>query len=340
MTRDFSVLRWRMDSYKEIKSVEDLFAYVNELEQGAKFLPIKLAGRISLALHIEGPSWDGRIDKRTAQYVVDLQKALEHMLEEYAPEAVPQEILVKVETKEGSWQSLADVTSFLEVLAGKMTDEQSFCLFMTALLLVGGYMIFKRHTERKENVEIEQERTKQEIERNKTLQSTFHVLEKRAGSSPETMGAYERPVRSLIRTMEDNDSIIIGQTAEKIPAEEAKKYASRRAPRSEEAVTYADGNYTVNAICYDEGEIVLELEQGGQVIKAYLWQFDENDRRIFRESLNRHEQEDALPFSMDLQLNVVHTQRRLKHAVVIGEGAPREGKSCVPLRKIVARLPR
>ena len=132
-----------MSAWKEIKSIEELFAYVNELEQGGEFQPIKFTWPISLSLHIEGPSWDRRFDKRTAQYVVELQKALEHMLEEFAPEVAPLELLVKVDSREGSWDSLADITSFLEILADKMTGEQFFYLIALTIALFGGYKIYK-----------------------------------------------------------------------------------------------------------------------------------------------------------------------------------------------------
>lgn len=322
-----------MSNYKTIASLEDLFVYVNELEQGAEFQPIKLTGKISLALHIEGQSWDGRLDKRTAQYVVDLQKTFEQFFEEYTSEEAPHDLLIKVGSRQGSWESFADITQFMNILVGKMTDEQSFYLLAYAITLIGGYKIFKRFMDRKENAEIEQER-------NRTLQAAFQALEKRVGYAAETMTNYERPVRSLVKTLDDNDTITIGETAERMPAYEAKTCGPKRAPRSEETLTYADGNYTVNAKCYDEGEVVLELEQGGQTIKAYLSLFDEQDRKEFRESLNQHEQEDALPFSIDLQLNVYHTKRRLKYAVVVKEGAPREGKNCKPLSQIIEKQTR
>lgn len=336
-----------MSDCKAVKSIEELFAYVNELEQGAEFQPIKLDGTISLTLHIEGQSWDGRVDKRTAQYVVELQKAFELILEEYAPEAVSQDILIKVDSKEGSWNSIADITEILDILVSKMTDMQAFGVIIAGIGLIGGYWYWNRYQTRKEHVEIEQERTKIEKEhtkqeeiRNKVLLEAFQALEKRIDPMFDNLSVYERPIRSLVKTLDDSDAITIGDTAERIPAFEAKKCGPKRAPRSEEILTYADGNYTVNAICYDEGEVVLVLEQNGQTIKAYLSQFDEEDRKVFRESLNKHEQEDELPFSMDLQLNVVHTKKRLKHAFVINEGAPREGKSCLSLSQIVEKQPR
>lgn len=50
---------------------------------------------------------------------------------------------------------------------------------------------------------------------------------------------------------------------------------------------------------------------------------------------DRHEKVDELPFSMDLQINVLHTERKLESAIVIGEGHPRQGKKCIPLDDIL-----
>ena len=108
-------------------------------------------------------------------------------------------------------------------------------------------------------------------------------------------------------------------------------------PRSEERTTYADGCYTIKARNYEEGEIVLELQQGDTVIKGYLSQLDDHDKEAFIQSLNKHELEDELPFTMDLQFNVIHTKRKLKYSLIIGEGMPRKGKICIPLDSILSQ---
>lgn len=336
-----------------MKSMDDLFRYAHELEQGAEFMPVQLAGEFTLALHIEGKSWDKRIDRRTAQYVIALQTAFDDILEEFAPEADRRELLVKVENREGSWESLADITPFLMELVGKMTDGQVFISVITAIGGVAGIPMWSRYQARKEKVDLERERTRQvelqeqtrqkeeeekteqEIARQETLKEAFRALQARADADPEQYASYERPVRAIIKTMERDDTVKVYETEDNIPAESAKKCGPRRAPRSEEKITYADGSYIVNSRRYDEGEVVLELEQGSTSIKGYLWQFDENDRAAFIASLDKHEKEDSLPFSMNLQLNVIHTRRKLKHAIIIGEGAPRKGKAYVQLDDIL-----
>ncbi len=341
---------------KTIQSLDDLFIYAYEVEQGISVLqPIRLDGDFSLRLHVKGDSWDKRIDERSAQYIISLQAALDNLLEEYSKEVDRDKLLVKVATEEGSLLSSAEITPFLSQLVSSMTEPHIFIAVMTTIAAISGVTMWSRYQARKERIELEQERTKQieaqeatrqkeeeqeterESVRQETLRAAFNAFKELADSSPEQYGAYERPIRGLVKTMGEQDRIIVGETKEEIPALSAKGCGPRRASRSSEEITYADGMYTVNSRRYDEGEVVLELEQGSTTIKAYLWQFDENDRERFIESLDRHEREDTLPFSMELQLNVIHTKRKLKHAVIIGEGRPREGKRCVPLDEILSQ---
>lgn len=72
--------------------------------------------------------------------------------------------------------------------------------------------------------------------------------------------------------------------------------SSGRMPRGEESMTCADGPYTVLSRIYDEGEIILKLQQGNTVINGHLSRFDAHDREVFIQSLNKHEREDELPF--------------------------------------------
>lgn len=179
-------------------------------------------------------------------------------------------------------------------------------------------------------IEIERRRKEQDL-----LQLSYMAMQVLADSHPDQFSDYESPIRNIAKTMENSDTMSVEDIPDKIPADMVKKCGPRRAPRREGIVTYADGSYIVNSRRYDEGEIVLEQMQGSTRIKAYLSQLDENDLSNFIASVDRHEKEDELPFSLDLQLNVIHTKRKLKHAVVIGEGLSREGKKCLPLDDIL-----
>ncbi|MGN0008677.1 MAG: hypothetical protein ACI33N_03355 [Desulfovibrionaceae bacterium] len=342
-----------MSDVKVVTSMDELFFYVQELNQGAEFTPIQLNGNFTISLHIKGKSWDKRIDSRTAQYVIGLQTAFDDILEEFAPEAEKDKLLVKVENREGSWDSLADITPFLTEVVSKMTDTQTFMSVMASIAGIAGIFIWNRYQTRREKEIAEQEhtrqaalleqtrqkeeeeKTKQEIARQETLREAFRGLQAHADADPERYASYERPTRNIIKTMAQDDTVELYEKTGGIPAKIAQKCGPRRAPRSEEVVTYADGSYIINSRRYDEGEVVLELQQGNTSIKGYLWQFDENDRAAFIASLDKHEREDFLPFSMNLQINVIHTRRKLKYAIIIGEGTPRESKICVQLDDIL-----
>lgn len=339
-----------MEEVKVIRSLEELFVYAREVEKnkGEGFRPIKLDGEFPIALHVEGSSWDGRVDRRSAQYVLALQNSVEDLLAEFAPESKAEEALVKVKVENGSFLSEVDFGPFLNTLAANMTDWQSFICAMTGVAALGGYFWWNRYMSYRENLKLEQERTKQaqaqetertaqEKARQETLKDAFDALRAVAEKDPVRYAPYERPVRVMVKSLEDADTLEVCRNGEKMPAAAVRQCGPRRAPRSGEAVTYGDGSFIVNSRRYDEGEVVLELEQGGVEIKGYLWQFDEGDREAFLQSVDKHEKEDALPFSMDLQVNVVHTGKKLKHAVIIGEGSPREGKTCIPLNQILAR---
>lgn len=212
--------------------------------------------------------------------------------------------------------------------------------------------MWSRYQERKANVEIAQakeETARQKIQakmesarleaqkeaaRQEILQEAFRAVQVRADAHPERFAVYERPLRTIIKNMDEGDTMQVHQLADNISAKDAKHCGPRRAPRSEESVTYADGSYVVNRLSFTEGEIVLELEQGGTTIKGYLTQLDQDDRSSFLKSLDRYKEEE-LPFSMDLQLNVIHTSKKLKYASILGEGAPREGKHCKQLSQIL-----
>ena len=222
-----------------------------------------------------------------------------------------------------------------------------------ALAALAGYLMWSSCRQRKENREWEHERTRQteiresekterEKVRQETLRAAFVAVQLRAAASSAHPGSCERAVRTRTGMTEAADTATAGETMDKLPADMAQKGDPTkgdpcRMPRSEGSATCADGRYIVNSRKYEEGEMVLELQQGNAKIKGYLSLLDDNDKEELIKSLNKYELEDNLPFAMDLQINVIHTKRKLKYALIIGEGMPREGKICVPLDSVVSQ---
>ena len=137
--------------------------------------------------------------------------------------------------------------------------------------------------------------------------------------------SYERPIKLLVSSMSDSDVIFFGDESSASTKDEARNALPRR-QRSSEKTTYTDGTYTLNAIDYSQGELILLLEQDGVTIKGYTSQLsDEDAARLFEEVHARQLAED-LPLSLVVQINVKHTAKRIKHGSIVGFGRVREEK--------------
>lgn len=91
-----------------IHNFDELFLLAVDMEQKGALMPISLKGSFPISIHIRGDGWDKRIDKRIAQYVLNLQSAMDDILEEYAPGS--EKPLLKVESRDGSSNTWADIS--------------------------------------------------------------------------------------------------------------------------------------------------------------------------------------------------------------------------------------
>lgn len=321
------------EDVRNIHNFDELFLLAVDMERKGALMRVSVEGNFPISIHIRGDGWDKRIDKRIAQYVLALQSAMDDILEEYVPGS--EKTLLKVESREGSSNPWVDISEILNMAFSKMSDIQIFVSFIIAISGCCGYFIWSRYQSRKEHIELERERTKQSYIANNSVIKAIRILCNKADKNSDKYAEYERPMKNLINHTGDRDTIEIGDNGDPMPAEIAKKCGPKRAQRSFERTTYADGNYTVNSRRYDEGEIVLELLQSDIVVSGYLNSLDDRDRDAFIQSLDKHEKEDDLPFNMALQLNIIHTARIIKYAEIVGEGAPRKGKTCIPLKDIL-----
>lgn len=309
-----------MEEPVKISSLEELAIFVYEHINDEKAPEFSIEGKIVSRLHVYGDSWDYRADKRTAKYLLSIQAVADEIIEEYCG-LERKSILIKTEIKNGCHLPEVDWTNLLLALVNKMENWQAFTLGVMTLLGAAGYFWFSRYLNYKEH-----------DANNENLKNALDCISKM--SEDKVNNSCEKPTKILISSLEENDKISFNNDPEKIPAPEIKKYAPPRAPRSEEVTTYADGTYTVLGRHYDNDDIVLELEQGGAHVDALLSLLDDNDKRSFLKEINRRELEESLPLIIDLQLNVVHTSRKIKYAYIIGIGLPRENKTIVPLDKI------
>ena len=300
--------------------------------------PVKiLEGDFAISLHIIGSTWDKRIDPRIAKYVLLLQDSFDDLLVEYSEQATYDEatLMVKVEAREGSALPWTDISGFLKSVCTPMTPEMTFIEILVAIGgIAGAYYVHRYFEYKKAERSIEKDERLAELRKDEqemheqTIREAIKVLALQAQVAPEKFTSYERPVRHIVRTLEDEDTIQIGDST-LIPAD---------IPRTEEQLTYGDGPYILEKRIYSEGELVLELSQGDIYIKAYLSLLDESDIKSFVDTLNMREQHENLPLTLNLQINIIHTARRLKHGEVLGMGEARSGKTCKTLQTLVNEL--
>lgn len=321
---------------KKITSLEELFVYANAVHEGKEdFKQIEITDRLKSSLHVIGKSWDAKVDKRIASYVLSMQSTLDDIANEYAPDVKDKLPFIKIEMKEGSTIAECDLTEIIKAVIEKMDSGDILWSIAIALFCYTGKAMWNRYQERKEKKDCKQEETIAEIARQDTLRVVFDTLRKIVDDDPNRFASYERPIKNIVGKMTTGDSIKLDISTEAISFEDIKHCYPKRPTKNEEQTTYADGIYTIKSRNYDEGNIVLELEQENVLVKGYLWQLDETDLASFIDSLNHLEKTAELPFEMNLQINIIHTSKRIKYGIIIGEGLPRVGKKCVKLTDII-----
>lgn len=307
---------------QEIHSMDELIEYASSvISKETDFIPVRIiADKISFRVKIEGHEWNKNVDVRHAKYIISLQDCIDDLIEDYgAPGIEAEQKIVKVEVNEGSSDMLPDITSVVKFLVTPMTPEHTFVSVTIAILSLAGYFAWKRWVDYKQETAAlsEHEQTKRAM--------LAPIIAERTVRDAE-FSPYERPVKTLVSTLEDEDRIsFTGIGDVKATKEEAKESLPKKR-RSEEQTSYADGEYKLNNIDYSHGELILHLEQDGQSIKAYTSQLsDEDAANLFSDIADRQLTED-LPLSLTLQINVKHTAKRIKYGSIVGTGEIRPGK--------------
>lgn len=318
------------DSRKEITNLDELFAYAVAVHRGeSEFKPINIkATNLSFSIKICGEGWDERIDARTARYIMDMQAACDELMEECGLTKEPADRpLIKASINKGSTKIVADLISVVKGLNMALSPDQYFIVIISAIAAMVGTPVLLRLIDRRSK---ERELTQHEITKRDAIAGLVNMA-KESGLQTQQ---YEKPLRTLImKGIGEND--VISLDGEKAKAEEARQLFPRK-ERSTTSTSYADGEYLLHAINYTaDDQPVLLLSRDGMEIKAYTSQLSDDDaNNLFMDIVTRQRTE-ALPISIELQINIHHTARKIKYGSVVGVGPQREGKEHKHLREII-----
>lgn len=137
-----------------IQSPEDLFSLVAYEIDWNGTPPVSFGEGFDLHFKISGKGWTGQIDYRVGQFVFELQRDIMKIYSELTGERLSfrnkyreelENILVTVETSEGSLDIRAKLHKAFSTLVKNMTGKEKIALAMgICLLLGGGYYLVKR----------------------------------------------------------------------------------------------------------------------------------------------------------------------------------------------------
>lgn len=62
-----------MERITNISSFEELAKFLSNIDTTSEYYPISFIGDFTALIHIYGKTWEKRIDKRTAKYIISIQ---------------------------------------------------------------------------------------------------------------------------------------------------------------------------------------------------------------------------------------------------------------------------
>ena len=270
----------------------------------------------NIKIIICGESWSEYVDYRCANYVLKLQSVVNSLLKEYIAEdrkelnLLKKHVIVKIKIDKGSSFINVDVLSSIKFIVSTMTNTQIFALCVISIGCAVGYMSYTKWLQYKEKVlsKAEDEETK------RNLIDLFSELNKKFDS-------LEKPVRSLINGMDENDKITLPGSPTPLNYYDAKKLYPRK-PKTKKHEAYIDNSYLITGIKV-ETPLQVSLEKNGIHFSALV---DLPDHMIneFYSTLEKKHKEGEMPFTLDLQIYATFTKRKINTAIIQGIGEPRE----------------
>ncbi len=297
---------------------------IEHLNSGRPFEPVFFTEPIRYIIKLEGDQWDGYIDVKVAQFVIDLQNAFRKLLEETLNisneellNAIKSQIVVKVQIEPGSTKILVEkVEKILEIIMSNMSGWQKVVTASVFATLITGYACHSNWIEY-------QKSTIDKIQDEGTKRAAFATVQRR----DDLVADMEKPVRGLVQKMAPADRITL-PNQETMNKDAAKELYPRR-PRLAVKTDYIDGCYTISKIYYDEdGSSYLYIDiDGHSPIKAgvALSQTDNDNLYI---KIKECQQAGTAP-KIDLQVTAKHTQRGITNASVVGLGVQRDGSKSI-----------
>ena len=291
------------------------------------FLNADFSENLILTIKVTGESWDGYIDYRAANYVLELQSSIDRIYRELAGSDIglrdlKKNITVKVRVSEGSSNLDIDLTKVLKSMLSRLSGRQITLIVSLAILGTVGYLTTGKILDHKRQAMISQHEER----------ITKEVADKISGAYDKALEIIsktdaERANRSLIHKLETYDSIKFPGN-EELTSVEAKNLYPRKPKTSTESGIF-DGTYQVLSIDFEKNPPVFHLYKGGLRIPAIAeLSTDDIDELAnnFRAAMSSNRD-----FMIPIHLFISYNKRGIKKAAIQSIGTPRENSEDIDL---------
>lgn len=273
-----------------------------------------------LTIQIRGESWDGFIDYRGANYILELQKSFNRLYHELSdidvqPRNLSKYITVKVRVVEGSSFFEINVNKALKHMINKLSGNQITLIAVLAILCATGYFTIGKVLDYKRQVETQAQPGQVAVE---TIEKLTPVLEKALDVIQKT--DMEKPMRSVINKLESDDRIFLPDSTE-LSAREAKNRYPRK-PRISQETGIFDDTYRILSIDFEKAPPMFALYKEGLQFRATA-ELSESDIDNLATDL-KQALRSGDDFNVSLQLFIVYNRRGIKTAAITGIGSKRD----------------
>nr|MBP8257101.1 hypothetical protein [Opitutaceae bacterium] len=299
-----------LNSLRDIESAIDTL-----LADPDRRFTLEVAESLTLTIKVKGVDWDGFMDARIANYVVELQKTFERIRSEVNPEARERQ-LVKVQLKKGSAELIAKVADVVKNLTTNMSGTQQQVTVLVAIAVGFGCYSLIKYLEHIRKMQEEANRTRLNA-------AALQTLSENMTYTLQTIDP-ERPIRRLAKSMRSTDIIKIPSERAPLDRQEINERFPGK-PRVTPVAVIIDDNYKVASIALDTPR-VLGLERANISFKAQLdAELPDRDKESFVAEVKaalESGQSMKVPLRIDAKVN----DTRVTEALIVGIGQqPRKG---------------
>jgi hypothetical protein len=283
----------------KIDSYENLLKHAEEcLKQKKTLGHFEIDNALDYNIKITGETWDGSIDYRLAQYIVDTQKAIDNLFEELGIALEEEDrpvITFKIEA--GCTKLIVQISKTFEKLIENMTSgEKIYVATLLFLAVVGGITVheFREYKSEQEAHAFELKSQKQTNDKElKQQELLVDVIDSLVDKIP----VYATPTKRLAKNLREKDEIENSINPIKRTKKELKKEYPGKGKYKAESV-YLDGKYIITAIILETGKITIE--QGSHKYDCLSSLNESEAKKLFSKVQDAHAKKKG--FELDLKI--------------------------------------